>query len=88
VSQVEIFRYWYVRKDSPKMPFVVTGTGKRGLVQHECPDAKTGVETALRLMGEGCSGVVLTAPNGRVYRSPEFTQLLNERGKFDAPGTT
>lgn len=69
------------------MPYVVTGTGQHGLIRHECLDAKTGVEIALRLMGEGCSAVVLSGPDGKVYRSTEFPQLLNERGKFDALGT-
>jgi hypothetical protein len=65
------------------MLFIAIGNGRTGAVRHEHPDAKSAVETAVRLLGEGLKDVQVIAPNGKIYPPFEFTRLLNERGAFD-----
>jgi hypothetical protein len=67
----------------PNMLFLAIGNGPTGAVRHEHSDAKTAVDTAIRLLGEGFKNVQVIAPGGRIYQPVEFYQLFNERGKFD-----
>ncbi len=56
--------------------FSISGTNPGGAVSFHRPTAVEAVEKAVELMGQEFSNVVITAPDGRVYRHTEFHLLI------------
>lgn len=60
--------------------FVVKGTDTSGNVKLKRDTPPAAVKKARELTDDGCWDVSITAPDGRVYQSPEFERLGNSAG--------
>jgi hypothetical protein len=62
------------------MSYIITGTDSAGALSLKRDWAAAAIKKALELMADGCRDVSITAPDGRIYRHPEFDQLHAAEG--------
>ena len=56
--------------------FIINGSDAMGVISHGRATAKEAIAFALEILGKGYHSVRIVSPDGRIWESPQFPNLL------------